>query len=176
MTRLPLPPAEVPATTSADGLAPKFARALVDVCLALAHLGWQPVLRETLRTNVRAVFLYGFGRDYDDGRGIVTNATDALGTWHHFGLAADVGDRRYDSGQEPAAFWRDLERCAVQHGLTSGADWKFCDRPHVQWHCDGMHVSPSPHAAELLASGGIEAVWRELHAVDDSTSSTENAA
>lgn len=172
MTHLPKPPTEIAAVHSTEGLAPKFRDALAAMLLDLTEHGWMPILRETLRSNERAAFLYGFGREYDDGRGVVTNAETALRTWHHFGLAADVGDRRYDSGCEPGKFYADLEACALKHGLTSGADWnrnaihdeKFCDKPHVQWFCDGMHVSPSDHAAELLASGGVQAVWQALHA------------
>lgn len=164
MTKLPLPPAEVSAIHSTDGLAPKFRDALAEVLLDVAAYGWMPILRETLRTDERAAFLYGFGRDYDDGRGIVTYATNGLKTWHHYGLAADVGDRRYEPGNEPAKFWADLEKCIVAHGLTAGADWKMQDRPHAQWHCPGMNDAPSDHAAELLASGGVQAVWQALHA------------
>lgn len=164
MTPLPLPPSEVPACTLVDGLAPKFLDKLQAVCSALVAAGWQPVLRETTRSDERAAFLYGFGREYDDGRGIVTQAPNALKTWHHFGLAADLGDRRYEPGNEPEAFWLALSVAVAAHGLTWGGSWHFTDNPHVQWWCDGMHVSPSDHAAALLASGGVESVWRELHA------------
>lgn len=174
--KLPPPPAErgnLAVVSSTALLAPKFRSALADVCMDLAGAGFRPILRETFRTDERAAYLYGFGRDYDDGRGIVTQATNGLKTWHRFGLAADVGDRRYEPGQELPEFWTALERAAIRHALTSGADWNrngvhdehFCDRPHVQWWCEGMHVTPSDHAAELLASGGVEAVWQALHAV-----------
>ena len=163
MTKLPLPPAEPSPIHSTEGLAPKFRDKLTDLVLALTNLGWMPILRETLRTDERAAFLYGFGRTWDDGRGIVTNAPNGLTTWHRYGLAADVGDRRYEPGQEPGHFWADLERCAIALGLTSGAEWKFCDKPHVQWGAP-MRASPSPEAAKLLAEGGVEAVWRAVDA------------
>lgn len=164
MTRLPPPPPEPPAISDTTGLAPQFRAKLLNVLLAVADKGYRPVLRETLRTTERAAWLYGFGREYDDGRGIVTNAPNALKTWHHYALAADVGDRRYESGNEPACFWDALRDAAHAEGLTWGGDWQMRDLPHVQWYCDGMHVSPSDHAAAVLASDGVEAVWRELHA------------
>lgn len=178
-TKLPPPPLEVQVCRDLDLLAPKFAAALHRVLMRLIAKDWHPKVLETHRTEERAKYLYGFGREYDDGRGIVTNVPTALKGWHGFGLAADIGDRRYPDGA-PAQFYADLRECAEAEGLTSGSDWDrdgipvpqdpdehFCDNPHVQWFCPGMHVSPSPHAAALLASGGVEAVWRELHASED---------
>ena len=176
MTKLPPSPPEIGELApcrSLDGLAPLFRAKLDEMLAVLVTWHWQPCIRESTRSNARAKHLYNFGRVYDDGRGIVTNAPNALKTWHHYGLAVDVGDRRYDDEHTPVEFWDDLERAALRLGLTSGRDWnrngihdeKLCDGPHVQWYCPGMHVSPSPHAAELLASGGVEAVWRELHAI-----------
>lgn len=164
MSPLPLPPAEVPADHTVMGLAPAFLAKLQLLLADMVGKGFRPILRETTRSDERAAFLYGFGRDYDDGRGIVTNAPNALKTWHHYGLAADIGDRRYEGGSEPASFWVALGSCARDHGLTWGGDWHMKDLPHIQWNCEGMHVSPSDHAAALLASDGVEAVWRELHA------------
>lgn len=162
MTKLPAPPPEIPAIHTVDGLAPKFLKALSDALADLVGMGWRPILRETLRTDERAKWLYGFGRDYDDGRGIVTNAPNALKTWHHYGLAADVGDRRYDAGSEPAEFFQALGKCAKQNGLAWGGDWRMADQPHVQWGAP-MRVSPSDEAANLL-QGGVDAVWRAVNA------------
>ena len=39
--------------------------------------GLDAIVAETLRTDERQEFLYGFGRDYDDGRGIVTHSRAA---------------------------------------------------------------------------------------------------
>ncbi len=164
--KLPPAPHEPSVISSTDGLAPKFRAAIASVLFDLDALGWRPVLRETVRSTERAAWLYGFGRAYDDGRGIVTNAPNALKTWHHYGLAVDIGDKRYPSGSELAQFFRDLGDVCLRRGLTWGGQWKMQDKPHVQWYCNGMHVSPSDHAAALLASGGVQAVWRELHAID----------
>lgn len=163
--RLPAPPQEPPACTSNNGLAPKLRDALQRVEAKMMAKGWHICRRETWRSDERAAWLYGFGRDYDDGRGIVTNAPNALKTWHHYWLAADYGDSRYEPGNEPPQFWRDLEAIGTAEGLTCGADWKMKDRPHLQWGAP-MRDSPSDRAAELLEQGGVEAVWREVGAAD----------
>lgn len=172
MAKLPKPPAEVPLCRDVSVLAPKFRAALIDrVFPKMVAKGWQPIVLETQRSDERARFLYGFGRDYDDGRGIVTNVPTATKGWHFYCLAADVGDQRYPDGA-PEKFYHDLGEVAEDAGLTSGSDWNrndiadehFCDEPHVQWWIPGMHVSPTAKAADLYASGGLRAVWRALRA------------
>jgi len=163
--KLPPPPIEPPICHTVNGLAPGFA---VKIPLLFADLmgdGWRPTLRETMRSDERQKWLYGFGRDYDDGRGIVTNAKNGQQSWHFYGLAVDIGDKRFEPGSEPERFWEALGKHASQRALTWGGSWRTADKPHVQFWCEGMHVSPSDHAAALLASGGVEAVWRELHAL-----------
>lgn len=170
MSALPKPPAEVPVCRATDLLAPRFRLALARALTAMHRAGFDPIVCETLRTDERQRFLYGFGRDYDDGRGIVTHSASAAQTWHRYGLAADVISRskRWDAS---AAFWRALEVAVEEEGLVSGADWDrndatrsaFKDLPHVQYG-NGMRRSPSPRAAALFAAGGFEAVWREVGA------------
>lgn len=164
MTRLPPPPPEPPSYCATDKLAPGFRAAAATVFTALAALGFHPCYRETWRSDERAAWLYGFGREYDDGRGIVTNAPTAAETWHHYGVAADFGDTRYDGGSEPQSFWDAVALHARAVGLAWGGDWRLRDLPHVQWGAP-MRVSPSSHEAELLAQGGMEAVWREVGAL-----------
>ena len=105
---------------------------------------------ETLRTDDRQRFLYGFGREYDDGRGVVTNSRTAMDTWHGFGLAVDIVDRA-KLWNAPDDFWWVLGTSARRHGLVWGADWngnwssadeRFMDRPHIQWG-NGMRRRPS---------------------------------
>ncbi len=170
--RLPLPPAEVPANNDRSTLAPLFARRLTSVLQDMEAAGFDPIIFETLRTPERQQFIYGFGRTYDDGRGIVTHSSDADETWHGFGLAADIISKsaKWDA---PSKFWSALGAACMARGLTWGGDWnrdgrsvdeRFVDRPHVQFG-PPMRRSPSPRAARLLADGGFVAVWREVGAL-----------
>lgn len=157
-------PPEPPLCRDVNGLAPLFRQKLNAVMLRLTVDGWHPVYLETLRSDARQAWLYGFGRDYDDGRGIVTHAATAEKSWHRYGLAADLGNAGQEDGSAPAQFYADLGEACQKEGLTWGGSWHMQDKPHVQWYCDGMHVTPSDHAADLLRTEGVEAVWREVHA------------
>lgn len=160
---LPKPPAEVPQDADLSKLAPKF-RAKVEMLLVdMANAGHDPVVFEAFRSDERAAYLYGFGREYDDGRGIVTNAPDGSKTWHRFGLAVDIisQSKQWDA---PTLFWNDLRTMATALGLVPGGSWTRPDLPHAQW--GAMRVTPSAHAWELLQDQGIEAVWREVGATD----------
>jgi hypothetical protein len=171
--KLPAPPktnALATRTAQRHGLAPKFLAALDLFCDAVEdETGVRPLVWETIRTNARQRFLYGFGRRYDDGRGIVTYSQDADETWHGYGLAADVIHPTL-YWNAPESWWRTVERLAEQYGLTSGRDWdkndatpeRFVDSPHVQW--GKCRRSPSPRAARLKRSGGLPAVWAEVGA------------
>lgn len=172
MPRFGVVPAEVPMVRDLAVLAPKFRSALERALATVRGLGYTPLVVETLRSHDRQRFLYGFGRDYDDGRGTVTYSTDADETWHGYGLAADVvcGERYWNA---PQAFWEACGRAYQREGLLWGGDWdgdgtwqdeRFRDFPHVQWG-KPMRRSPSPRAARLLASGGPPAVWREVQAL-----------
>lgn len=152
------PPAEVPVDRDTGKLAPKF-RAAIDAILS--ELGDAKV-SEAMRTPARQSFLYGFGRDYDDGRGVVTNAASNLTSWHGFGLAVDIIHLHYEWNASRAWFAR-LGECAKRHGCDWGGDWKHEDLPHVQWGT--LRDSPSDHARELLETGGLEAVWSAVGAV-----------
>lgn len=164
-TRLPLPPKEPPAQARPEGLAPKFRDAVMRVIGRMRAEGFDPVIREGLRTDARQRWLYGFGREWDDGRGQVTNSPTGEDSWHPYGLAADIVDRVKED-KAPPAFWDSLARAARAEGLVTGADWKRKDGPHVQFG-HPMRVSPSPRATALKVSGGNLAVWREVGAADD---------
>lgn len=172
MAALPLPPTEVAVCRDLQVLAPGFRLRLDLVLDDLQRAGFDPFVFETLRTGERQRFIYGFGRQYDDGRGIVTHSVDADETWHGFGLAADIisKSKRWDA---PLAFWAELGARCRARGLTWGGDWngngssadeRFVDRPHVQFG-PPMRRSPSPRAARLLADSGMSAVWREVGAL-----------
>jgi len=162
MGRFGTVPPEVPVARGLDALAPRFRSALERVLATLTGLGLDPVVVETLRTHERQRFLYGFGRDYDDGRGVVTHSEDADETWHGYGLAADIvsASKRW---QAPPAFWAALGRACAREQLAWGGTWQFVDQPHVQWG-PPMRRSPSPRAARLMAAGGPRAVWRAVGA------------
>jgi len=168
---LPKPPREVPVQSSMDGLAPFFREAVERVVADLKAWDYTPQVFETLRTTERQQFLYGFGRTYDDGRGIVTHSQTADDTWHGYGLAVDIICARM-KWNAPLNFWHVLGTSARRHGLVWGGDWntdwsisdeKFMDRPHIQW--GAMRRSPSAKAAEIRDKGGLVAVWSTVAAM-----------
>jgi hypothetical protein len=164
VTALPKPPHEVSVIRSPDVLAPKFRDKVVELIGAMHGKGLDATIAESLRTNERQAYLYGFGREYDDGRGVVTNASDGYSSWHFYGLAVDIisSSQGWDV---PERFWQMLGAIAQHEGLSWGGGWPtFPDRPHVQWG-PPMRRSPSVRAKELYLNGGIEAVWREVGAL-----------
>lgn len=172
---LPLPPTEVPVSNHMDELAPRFRLAVLELLRRLRARGFDPIVFETVRTEERQRFLYGFGREYDDGRGVVTKANTATTTWHGFGLAVDIISAT-DRWNAPDAFWSALTEECNAIGLCHGNDWdgdgvpvekdpdeRFSDRPHVQFG-KPMRRYPSPLAAEIVREHGIEALWRTVGA------------
>lgn len=146
------PPPEVPSDRSTGSLAPKFRDAVNAI---LADMG-DAKISEGLRTFERQSYLYGFGREYDDGRGIVTNASSNLTSWHGYGLAVDIvhATLEWDAGDK---WFRLLGDTAKAHGCSWGGDWFHPDLPHVQFGT--LKDSPSGEARQLIADGGVEAVW-----------------
>lgn len=164
---LPKPPAEVPATADMAVLAPLFRRDVQRLLVRLAEHGHQPLVRETHRSVERWRYLYGFGREYDDGRGVVTKAGAPELTWHFYCLAADiVCAKRGDDAT--ADFRADLGVEAKKLRLVWGGDWKDInpphgDWPHVQWGAP-MRRSPSQLAKQIMDEHGLEALWRTVQA------------
>ena len=152
------PPPEVPCGDSLDSLAPLFRTAVQAILDAMGDAK----VSETTRTFARQSYLYGFGREYDDGRGIVTNASSNLTSWHGFGLAVDIihETKEWDAGD---AWFQLLGDTAKANGCQSGGDWHHPDKPHVQWGT--LKDSPSDEARSLYAEGGVEAVWTAVHAL-----------
>ena len=71
---LPVPPDEVPRERRLSTLAPKFAASVETILVELEAAGHPGKVFETARTDARQAWLFGMGRDYDDGRGVVTKA------------------------------------------------------------------------------------------------------
>lgn len=161
--RLPPPPPEVPCVCSLDGLAPKFRVKVVQLQDAMVARGLaRPKVSESTRTDARQAYLYGFGRRYDDGRGIVTACTSAETSWHGYGLAVDLVHPTLEWSAPPSYFDAIGEE-ARKLGLRWGGDWHHPDRPHVQWGAP-MRDSPSDHGMDLFEAGNIAEVWREVGA------------
>lgn len=156
-------PDEPPRQSSVVGLAPKFRRAVEAIVDEMQEKGYKVRVFETLRSNERQAFLYGFGREYDDGRGPVTRARTAESGWHFYGLAADLVEDDSSPWIAPQKFWQELGLIAEQHGCTWGGRWERVDFPHVQW--GPCRRSPSHRAAELYRTGGRESVWQEVGAL-----------
>ena len=174
--KLPRPPAEVPVISSLDPLAPMFRSKVLQLLGLMGQKGFTAMVFESYRTDARAQYLYGFGRTYDDGRGIVTNARHSWTTWHGYGLAVDIVERG-KLWNASDAFWTALRTLSWEIGLVSGDDWdrdgvpvtrdpdeSYSDKPHVQWWIPGMYKSPSPTGQEILRLEGKEAVWKLLRA------------
>lgn len=165
---LPKPPRDVPGNRSMDGLAPAFRRAVERVLAEMRRAGFTPMVVETLRTDARQQFLHGFGRKYDDGRGVVTHSRTAADTYHGYGLAVDIVCER-QRWNAPGEFWRALGAAARDEGLLWGNDWdhdgipverdpdeSFSDRPHIQWP---KLRKPSAKAKAYFHAGRVADVW-----------------
>lgn len=140
-------------------LAPKFGLA-VGHALNLCHRqGLDVVVQESLRSNELQEHYYAQGRTRPGP--IVTNARSALFSWHGYGLAVDVISA--SKGWNTTAAWRSaVAQIFKGAGLAWGGDWQHPDLPHFQWGL--CRPSPSERARQLIAEGGMEAVWVEVRA------------
>lgn len=162
---MPLPKPSIPEPPRIDtleGLAPRFREALELVLADMRAAGHHVRVFETLRTDERQEYLFGFGREYDDGRGAVTKAPTARNGWHFYGLAADVVQDDATPWVAPQAFWQDLGTFALARGLSWGGRWQVMDLPHLQW--GRCRRSPTDLSHKLHAQGGNPAVWKRVGA------------
>ena len=88
-------------------------------------------------------------------------ASTARHSWHFYGLAVDVISRR--TQWDDPAFFRAIAVHLKAAGLDWGGDWSTPDLPHFHWGT--LKASPSARARELYATGGREALWREVGAL-----------
>lgn len=176
---LPLPPDEVPNQRAIELLAPAMKRAVTEL-LALRTARFSDgrasndedslsLLFETLRTNARQQFLYGFGREYDDdgaGRGVVTGAYDASWSMHGYGLAIDIihPTLRWNASD---IWWKKLAEDYETVGLRPGRSFKRVDSPHAQWLGAGITICPkTPTVKDRVdhRAGRISLVWKRYGA------------
>lgn len=158
MPALLKPPPEPPRVAKLDVLAPRFRRVVETILQDMKILDWDAVVWESLRTEERQRWLYGFGRQWDDGRGIVTKASSALRSWHGWGLAVDIVQNDSTPWIAPRKFWQDLGLVAEVHGCTWGGRWHSLDLPHIQWgHCPARVPA---HLYQGENKPDIGSVWR----------------
>jgi len=119
VSKLPLPPAEVPVQSDIALLAPFFREAVKRVVEDMKAWGYTPQVFETMRTADRQAFLHGFGRTYDDGRGVVTYSQSADDTWHGYGPGVAIG----------IATGRSATRTSQTDHTSSGAQHAAAPRP-----------------------------------------------
>lgn len=161
---LPRPPVpEPPRISSLEGLAPKFRYAVEHVLADVRAAGYRIKVFETIRTNERQKYLYGFGREYDDGRGPVTKVSHADLGWHFYGMAADLVEDDATPWTAPQSFWQTLGKAAEKHGCKWGGRWTTVDLPHIQF--GKCKTTPSAESRTLYAQGGRELLWRKVGAL-----------
>ena len=149
-------------------LAPLFRKA-VEAAIAECNSATPPLeamVFEGYRTQEMQRIYYARGRTVVPPLKTVTNAKSNLDSWHGYGLAVDVIHRTKLWNPDGGDTW--FEKVAAifkKHGCNWGGDWTTRDTPHMQW--GRCKPSPSDRARELIASGGAEAVWRAVGAMDD---------
>lgn len=173
--KLPPPDVIVPEINELKLLAPRM-QSVVNELLALraerfhdgrAENDEDSLIRvfETFRTDRRQKHIYGFGREYDDGRGIVTKSYDASWSWHGYGLAIDCIHPKL-KWAAPKRWWTILAEDYAHVGLYPGAAFKTIpDSPHAQWYLKGkVPLSPTAQDRADQRAKRIEDVWKRYGA------------
>jgi peptidoglycan L-alanyl-D-glutamate endopeptidase CwlK len=114
---------------------------------------------QSLRTIAEQEALYAEGRTAPGS--IVTEARAGY-SWHNFGLAVDVVPLTPQGPDWNISHpvWARIVAIGVDSGLVAGAEWRtFPDWPHFQL-TGRFPTSPNDEARALLASGGLDAVWK----------------
>jgi hypothetical protein len=145
-----------------DRLAPKFQAAVEQAIAEGQQRGLKPMVYETYRSPELQAAYFARGRTVVPPNSTVTNAQSNLFSWHGFGLAVDVihQEKEWDV---PESWFTQVAECFRAAGCRWGGEWKMKDLPHFQWGL--CKPSPSDVARSLMASGGMEAVWKAVGAV-----------
>jgi hypothetical protein len=149
-------------TQTLDVLAPKFRDAVVKAIADCNANGLDAVVYETYRSQELQSAYYARGRTVIPPTDTVTNAASNLFSWHGYGLAVDVISQSKDWDQ-PESWFTSIAEYFRAAGCRWGGEWKMKDLPHFQWAA--CKPSPSDRARELIASGGMQAVWDAVGAV-----------
>ncbi len=142
-------------------LAPAF-RLAVDAGLAACRADdLDVIVYEAMRSEELQALYYARGRTIIPPTRPVTNARSALYSWHSYGLSVDCISQAH-GWDRPWTWWVAMAAHFERAGCKWGGAWTHPDPPHLQWHL--CKPSPSDRARELLASGGLPAVWAAVRA------------
>ena len=142
-------------------LAPKFRRAVLAAIASCNVHGLDAYVYEACRNQELQALYYARGRTVIPPERPVTNARSNLYSWHGYGLAVDVISRSLKWSALPEWFAKVANEFELE-GCKWGGRWRSPDPPHMQW--GPCKPSPSEYARELLASGGVQAVWEAVGA------------
>jgi hypothetical protein len=141
-------------------LAPFFRTAVeaaIAECNAPPH-NLDAMVFEAHRSEALQQLYFARGRTIIPPTHTVTNARSALFSWHGYGLAVDVVHRtKFWEPEGGEAWFANVATIFKKHGCKWGGDWTKPDTPHMQW--GKCKPSPSDRARELIAQGGVQAVW-----------------
>lgn len=113
---------------------------------------------EGYRSFERQNYLYAQGRTFKDTKKVTNSMPgDSL---HNYGLAIDVAFKDTNPFAETHP-WEDLKRIVKAHGFTSGADFQFVDRPHIQLTY-GLTLK---EIKGRYSRGGLESVWGKIDSI-----------
>lgn len=145
-------------------LAPQFRLAVAKSINDCKLAGLDAKVYETVRSNEVQQAYYALGRSVIPPHYTVTNAADALHSWHIYGLAVDVISA--SKGWDVTDLWMQMVAAHFKaNGLDWGGDWHHPDKPHFQW--GGCETTPSDDDRALFQSAGKEAVWASVGANEE---------
>jgi D-alanyl-D-alanine carboxypeptidase len=139
-------------------LAPFFRAAVNAAMIDCGDAKLQAKVYEAYRSEALQQLYYARGRTIKPPAKPVTNAKSAIYSWHGYGLAVDiVHETGWWSPPDGEDWFKEVANIFKKHDCKWGGDWSSPDPPHMQW--GRCKPSPSDTARQLLATGGLEAVW-----------------